>query len=443
MLHCLNLNVPCSKFNYLTLFYMKYIAPVLLLFVLTACQQPEQKSAQLTLVNPAEAGFSAERLARIDTAMNRWVKNGWINGAAGLIAHKGKIVYYQAAGYNDLDTKEALLKDDLFRIASQTKAITSVAVMMLYEEGKFLLDDAVEKYIPAFANATVLNTFNAKDTTYTTVPAKRAITIRDLLTHTSGISYAQIGSPEANAIYAKHHITAGLDVSNDELTDAMNRLGALPLFHQPGERWTYGLNTDLLGRLVEVWSGKTLDEFFSERIFTPLGMKDTYFNVPENKADRLVNFFTQDSAGLKKTNDALGSNMAFPLRKKTYFSGGGGLTSTLYDYALFLQMLLNNGTYNGVRILSASSVRLMTMNQIGDINFGGNHFGLGFLIVTEKESSKMPINVGSYSWGGAFSTIYWVDPKEELVVLFYRQMWGSHSEVENIFKVLVYQAIDN
>lgn len=421
---------------------MRYIAIALLLFLLSSCQQPEQKSAHLTFAKAAEAGFSADRLARIDTAMNRWVKDGWINGAVGFVAHKGKIVYYQAAGYNDLDTKEALLKDDLFRIASQTKAITSVAVMMLHEEGKFLLDDAVEKYIPAFANATVMDKFNGKDTTYTTVPAKRAITIRDLLTHTSGISYAQIGSPEANAIYAKNNITAGLDVSNDKLGDAMDRLGRLPLFHQPGERWTYGLNTDLLGRLVEVWSGKTLDEFFNERIFTPLGMKDTYFNVPEDKADRLVNFFVQDSTGLTKANDVLGSSMAFPLRKKTYFSGGGGLTSTIYDYAVFLQMLLNKGTYNGVKILSPASVRLMTMNQIGDINFGDSHFGLGFSIVTEKGSSKMPMNVGSYSWGGAFSTIYWVDPKEELVVLFYRQMWGEHNEVENMFKVLVYQAIE-
>jgi CubicO group peptidase (beta-lactamase class C family) len=231
-------------------------------------------------------------------------------------------------------------------------------------------------------------------------------------------------------------------VSNDELADAMNRLGTLPLFHQPGEKWTYGLNTDLLGRLVEVWSGKTLDEFFSERIFTPLGMKDTYFNVPDDKAARLVNFFQEDSTGLKKANDALGSTMGFPLRKKTYFSGGAGLTSTIYDYAIFLQMLLNKGSYNGVTILSPSSVRLMTMNQIGDVNFGDDHFGLGFSIVTEKSSSKMPLNTGTYGWGGAFSTIYWVDPQEELVVLFYRQMWGSHNEIEDIFKVLVYQAIE-
>lgn len=421
---------------------MRYFASGLLLFLITACQSPEQTSAQLTEVKPAEAGFSAERLARIDTAMNRWVNDGWINGAVGFVARRGKIVYYHAAGYNDPDTKEALLKDDLFRIASQTKAITSVAVMMLHEEGKFLLDDAVEKYLPAFANAAVLDKFNAKDTTYSTVPARRPITIRDLLTHTSGISYAQIGSFEANAIYAKNKITAGLDVSGDELADAMNRLGTLPLFHQPGEKWTYGLNTDLLGRLVEVWSGQTLDAFFSERIFKPLGMKDTYFNVPEDKADRLVNFFVQDSTGLRKTKDALGSNMGFPLRKKTYFSGGGGLTSTIYDYAIFLQMLLNKGTYNGVRILSPGSVRLMTMNQIGDISFGENEFGLGFSIVTEKGSSRMPNNAGTYSWGGAFSTIYWVDPKEEMVALFYRQMWGAHSEVESMFKVLVYQAID-
>jgi CubicO group peptidase (beta-lactamase class C family) len=376
--------------------------------------------------------------------MSDWVKKGWINGAVGYIARDGKIVYYKASGYNNLETKEKLKEDGIFRIASQTKAITSVAVMMLWEEGKFLLDEPVSKYIPAFANATVLDKYNPKDTTYTTIPAKRAITIRDLLTHTSGIDYAQIGSPSMQAIYAKHNITAGLDVSGDKLSDAMTRLGSLPLVHQPGEKWTYGLNIDLLGYLVEIWSGMTLDEFFSTRIFQPLGMKDTYFNVPEDKATRLVNFFLEDSTGLKSQSNVLGGNMAFPLRKKEYFSGGGGLSSTIYDYALFLQMLLNGGELNGTRLLSRNTVRMMTMNQIGELNLGENKFGLGFEIVSEKGSAQFPHNIGSYSWGGAFSTTYWVDPKEKMVVLLYRQMWGQHgADVDQTFKVLVYQALND
>ena len=424
---------------------MKRFIPILLslLLIFSCSTQTEKKSKAISQTAPESAGFSSQRLARLDSTMNDWVSKGWINGAVGLVIRHGKIAYYKAKGYNDLETKTPLDKEAIFRIASQTKAITSVAVMMLYEEGKFLLEDPVSKFIPSFANANVLDKFNDKDTTYTTLPAKRQITIRDLLTHTSGLGYATIGSKEANSIYAKNNITAGLDVSNDELSAAMTRLGSLPLMHQPGERWTYGLNTDLLGYLVEVWSGMTLEDFFTERIFKPLGMKDTYFNVPQEKANRLVNFFMEDSTGLKKQQKVLGGDMSFPLRKKTYFSGGGGLSSTIYDYAIFLQMMLNSGEYNGTRLLSRNTVRLMTMNQIGDLNLDENKFGLGFGVVTEKGSSLLPHQAGTYWWGGAFATIYWVDPKEDMVVLLYRQMWGSHSDVEDKFKALVYQAIND
>ncbi|MCE7862598.1 MAG: class A beta-lactamase-related serine hydrolase [Bacteroidetes bacterium CHB5] len=417
----------------------------LFLLVFVSCQQPVETKKILTPAQPESIGMSTARLARLDSTFTKWVDAGWMNGALAFIARDGKIVYHKATGYNNIETKEPLKPDGIYRIASQTKAITSVAVMMLWEEGKFLLDDPISKYIPAFANQTVLDTFIAKDTTYTTNPAKRQATIRDLLTHTSGIGYAQIGSLEANAIYAKNNITAGLYVSGDGLEDAMNRLGPLPLMHQPGAQWTYGLNTDLLGRLVEVWSGKTLDAFFTERIFKPLGMHDTYFNLPAEKASRLVNFYQEDSTGLKLQSKVFGVlDMSYPLKEKTYFSGGGGLSSTIYDYAIFLQMLLNGGEYNGVRILSRNTVRLMTMNQIGDLNLGVNKFGLGFEIVSEKGSAQLPHNIGTFSWGGAFSTTYWVDPKEKLVVLLYRQMWGQHgADVDQTFKVQVYQALND
>ena len=299
--------------------------------------------------------------------------------------------------------------------------------MMLWEEGKFSLEDPVSKFIPSFANQKVLDKFNAKDTTYTTIPAKRQVTVRDLLSHISGISYATIGTPEANAIYAKNKITAGLDVMDDKLSAAMTRLGELPLIHQPGEKWSYGLNTDLLGYLVEIWSGMSLDGFFSKRIFQPLGMNDTHFNLPQEKSTRLVNFFTEDSTGMKKTEKAFGQlDMSYPLHKKEYFSGGGGLSSTIYDYAVFLQMLLNGGEYNGTRLLAHNTVRMMTMNQIGELSLGEDKFGLGFGIVTENGSRLSPRQAGSYAWGGAFSTSYWVDPKENMVVLIYRQMWGTN-----------------
>jgi CubicO group peptidase (beta-lactamase class C family) len=423
----------------------RYSLPLILLVIFSCCTQTEKKSKVVTEGTPESAGFSSERLARLDNTMNDWVNKGWMNGAVGLVIRNGKIAYYKSVGFNDLETKTALDKKGIFRIASQTKAITSVAVMMLYEEGKFLLEDPVSKYIPAFADAKVLDKFNEKDTTYTTIPARRQITVRDLLNHTSGIDYATIGSPAANAIYAKNNITAGLDVNDSKLSDAMIRLGGLPLFHQPGEKWTYGLNIDLLGYLVEIWSGMSLDEFFTTRIFTPLGMNDTYFNVPDEKALRLVNFFQEDSTGLKIQNKAFGQlDMNFPLRKKEYFSGGGGLSSTIYDYGIFLQMMLNGGEYNGMRLLSRNTVRMMTMNQIGDLNLGEDKFGLGFAIVSGKGSSMHPHQEGTYSWGGAFSTAYWVDPKEKMVVLLYRQMWGSHDdEINPKFKILVYQALND
>jgi CubicO group peptidase (beta-lactamase class C family) len=366
------------------------------------------------------------------------------------IARKGKIVYYKAYGYNDMVTKAPLPKNDIFRIASQTKAITSVAVMMLWEEGKFGLDDPVSMYIPSFAHQGVLATFNWKDTTYTTVPAKRPITIRDLITHTSGLGYPAIGTPEANALYAKDAMTGGVGVKQQSLADAMNRLGKLPLLFQPGEKWMYGLGHDVLGYLVQVWSGMSLEEFFTKRIFRPLGMNDTYFNVPASKASRLVNFFVEDSSGLHRQDKSFGGalDMNFPLQHTDYFSGGGGLSSTISDYAIFLQMLLNGGEYNGVRLLSRNTVRMMTMNQIGDlvINIGGDDYkwGLGVSIETEKASRLIPSQAGSYGWGGVFSTVYWVDPKEDMVVLLYMQIWGPHvADAQKQFKPLVYQGIDD
>jgi CubicO group peptidase (beta-lactamase class C family) len=425
---------------------IRYLIALVVLFSPLACQSPAEKTPRvLTETTPEAGGFSSERLARLDTSMNAWVKNQWVNGSVVLIARRGKIVFHKAYGYNDLDANTPLDKDGIFRIASQTKAITTAAVMMLWEEGKFGLDDPVSLYIPSFADQKVMASFNARDTTYTTVPAKRPSTIRDLLTHTSGLGYPWIGTPEANAIYAKARISGGLGEKDQKLSDAMSRLGTLPLIYQPGEKWMYGANTDVLGYLVEIWSGMTLEEFFTTRIFQPLGMNDTYFNVPSGKASKLVNFFQEDSTGIKKQNVAFGAlDMNFPLEPHTYFSGGGGLSSTIKDYAVFLQMLLNGGEYNGVRLLSHNSVRLMTMNQIGDLSVGENKFGFGFAIITDEGSRLGPSQTGTYSWGGAFSTSYFVDPNEEMVVLIYRQMWGSKiADTDRMFKPLVYQAIND
>ncbi len=423
----------------------------LILLVVIVLQYAIVAAQQIIPVPTAEAaGFSTERLKRLDREMNEWVQKGWMSGGVAMIIRNGKIAYYKAAGYSNLETKKPMQKDDIFRIASQTKAITSVAIMILFEEGKLLLDDAVSKYIPAFKKQQVLDKFNLADTTYTTVPAKKEITIRELLTHTSGLGYAQIGSREANAIYAKHSLTAGIGIKNDNLLDAMNRLAKLPLMHQPGERWTYGLNNDLLGCLVEVISGMTLNDFFKQRIFEPLGMKDTYFMVPKEKAARLVTMYREDSTGKlyqSHSNVLNGKDVTpeYALEPSTYYSGGAGLSSTIYDYAVFLQMLLNDGKYNGKRILSRNSVRMMTTNQIGDVPFrAGDTFGLGFSVITEKGSGRTPAQAGTYSWGGAFATSYWVDPKEKIVLLFYRQLQSTtKGEVVEKLRALTYQALND
>ncbi|RYZ29726.1 MAG: class A beta-lactamase-related serine hydrolase [Chitinophagaceae bacterium] len=430
---------------------MKKVLFCIHLFLLVSLAVDAQKKPikLLSVTTPESVGMSTERLQRLDTMLNGWVNRGRTNGAVALLLRDGKIVYHKAFGFDDEEKKVPLRTDNIFRIASQTKAITSVAVMLLYEEGKLLLDDPVSRYIPEFAKPVVLDKFNAQDSSYTTVPAKTEITIRHLLTHTSGIGYAQIGSRESNAIYAKANLTSGIGSEpGHTLKGDIPRLAKLPLMHQPGDRWTYGLSTDVLGYLVEVVSGMNLDQFFRSKIFEPLGMKDTYFNVPAEKQNRVVSLYLEAGGKLQKAKPVVNVNgnflIDYPKTGTTYFSGGAGLSSTALDYGIFLQMLLNGGDYNGKRILSPNSVRMMTMNQIGDVGFGVNKFGLGFGITTGKGSSILPTQEGTYEWGGAFSTLYWVDPKEKLVGILYRQLWGTtHGDAPNRFKVMVYSALND
>jgi CubicO group peptidase (beta-lactamase class C family) len=268
------------------------------------------------------------------------------------------------------------------------------------------------------------------------------VTIRDLLTHTSGIDYAEIGSKNMNAIYAKSGIPMGFVSDKIILGDKIHKLGKLPLVHQPGERFTYGLNVDVLGYLVEILSGESLDNYFHKHIFEPLGMNDTYFYLPPSKYNRLVKVSAED-----KNHHLVNAPAAFvnyPLTEGTYFSGGAGLSSTIKDYATFLQMLLNKGEYNGKRLLARRTVELMTSNQIGDLNLGKDKFGLGFEITTVNGQTRLGISEGSFSWGGYFATTYWADPKERLVcLLFLQQSPFSHSEITDKFRAMVYQAIND
>ena len=380
----------------------------------------------------------------IDRLLEEYTADNRVPGAIALIARDGKIVYRKAFGMDELGNKTPLKPDAIFRIASQTKAITSIGLMLLYDEGKFQLDDPISKYLPAFRNPKVLASFNEKDSSYTTVPAKSEITIRQLFTHTSGISYPSIGSKEAKAIYAKAGIPSGIGTPGGNLAKSMDALGPLPLMHQPGERFTYGLSIDVLGRLIEVLSGQSLDQYLRERLFEPLGMRDTYFYLPTDKQSRLAKLYTEDADKKTVPMPAQGGmSPDYPKAPGTYFSGGAGLSSTIDDYAVFLQMLLNEGEYKGRRYLKPATVRLITSNQIGAVEQGQNKFGLGFSITTAKTAEASGLSEGSYEWGGIFGTTYWVDPKLKIVALLYTQKYPNTTarDLAGKYKLQVRQAV--
>ena len=389
-------------------------------------------------VNPSEA-------KRLDLLLQSYTEAKGVPGIIALVMRDGKVVYRNSFGLADVAGRKPMRLDAIVRIASQTKAITSIGLMLLYDEGKFQLDDPISKYLPAFKNPKVLATFNAQDSSYTTVPAKGEITIRQLFTHTSGISYPMIGTKEARAIYAKAHIPSGIGTPQGLLAKSMDALGPLPLMHQPGERFTYGLSVDVLGRLIEVLAGQPLDQYLRTRLFEPLGMKDTWFYLPNDKQPRLAKLYTEDAA--KKTvpmQPRDGMTPDYPNAKGTYFSGGAGLSSTIDDYAHFLQMMLNNGSYNGRQLLKPATVALITQNQMGDVSQNGNKFGLGFSITTAQNAAKQSFGLseGSYEWGGIFGTTYWVDPSAKLVALIYTQKYpsGTAGDLAGKFKTAVYQS---
>jgi len=410
----------------------------------------KQTPPLLSAATPESAGMNAERLSRLDGVIQSYIDKGAFPGVAAIVVRNGKIVYYKAFGKVDLETNNPLSKDAIYRIASMTKAITSLAVMMLHEEGKIMLDDPISKYIPEFTKPVVLDQFNAEDSSFTTVPAKREISVRHLLTHMSGINYNVIGSDERiRAIYTKAGILDAFTLDDIKIGDNIKKLAKLPLTHQPGEKWTYGLSVDALGYLVEVVSGMTLDQYVQKQIFEPLGIKDTYFYLPDTKASRLVPIYSETKEkGLEKvTTNSLSANPDYPVMgAKRYYSGGGGLSSTAYDYAVFLQMLLNGGVYNGKRLLSRKGVELFTnTNQSGTLYPDPRgYFSLGFSVTNETARATDLGSVGTFGWGGAFSTHYFVDPKEKLSGVLMKQMWPTRfgGELDRKFQLMIYQALE-
>jgi CubicO group peptidase (beta-lactamase class C family) len=430
---------------------MKTWARTLIVPLLVTCASYASYSTATAQQRPAPApatvGVSSERLERLHQGMQAFVDRHEAGGIVTLIARNGKVVDVHASGFQDVENRTPMKTDTIFRIASMSKPITSVAVMMLYEEGKLLLTDPVSKFIPAFKSSVVMGADGA------TTPARRGITIRDLLSHRSGITYGFLNNGPVGNAYRKDGVADGLTVVPTNLADAIDKLAAAPLVSQPGAAWNYSLSTDVLGRVVEVVSGKTFDVFLRERVFTPLGMTDTSFEVADAKWSRVAAAYAPDGAGgirPMKDPESFGNAVFSPgisyKPGKKYFSGGAGLTSTASDYAKFCQMLLDGGAAGSTRLLGPKTIELMTSNHtsdlppVGGLLGAGTAFGLGFQVTTDIAATQTMGSNGIYGWSGIYGTVFWIDPKEKLVAIMMVQRYPG-SPVAAAFRPLVYQAL--
>ena len=401
-------------------------------------------AAPATATGPAVArvsGVSAARLARIDSMLDAAVADRSITGAVGLILRDGRVIYEHATGWADKEGNRRMKPDAIFRIASQSKALTSVAILALVEQGKLSLEDRVSRFVPSFASTTVLDSGMT-----TPVVARRPITIRDLLTHTAGISYGT--DRQVAALYRAKGLGDAMgfgfyfSAQKESICTSIDRLGTLPFVRQPGTAFVYGYNTDILGCVVERASGMPLDEFIRTRITAPLRMTDTHFYLPEAKRARFAAVYMSDSSRQSvRAADGPQGQGDYVDGPRASFSGGAGLLSTAADYARFLQMMLNGGVLDGARILAPRTVDLMTSNQTGTLYAtDGRGFGLGFAVV-ERLGAEGFKSVGSYGWGGAYGSSYTVDPKERLVIVFMIQQIPNASDVASRFTTMVYQAL--
>ena len=393
-------------------------------------------SVPLPLAAPEELGFSSVRLARLGSVMAGEIERRRVPGAVALIARRGRIGYFESFGQRDDAARAPMAKDTIFRIYSMTKPITSVAAMMLWEEGRFLLNDPIAKYLPDLSNLQVA-VEHGKELEF--VPLERPITIQDLLRHTSGLTYEFRGSGPVQKMY----MSSKVDSRSQSSADQVATLGRLPLLHQPGTRWEYGRSTDVVGRLVEALSGQRLSAFFERHILRPLGMVDTAFHVPERHHSRLAEAFANDP-------DTGAAVQLLEVRSAPNFeSGGGGLVSTASDYARFLQMLLNGGTLDGRRLLSRKTIELMTSDHLGpitgapDLLLPGHGFGLGFAVRLHTGIAHVPGSIGQYFWGGLAGTTFWVDPAEQMFALMLIQAPGQRDYYRTLFRDLVYSALDD
>ncbi len=412
-----------------------------LLVTLLSFAQNDKKPQKFIYSRNASSTFDPTRLTILDSAIQRLVDNGTIPHAVTFIAHQGKVIHNKAFGWRDIDNKIVCKKSDIFRMASQTKAITAVAVMTLFEDGKILLDDPIKKYIPEFKNPQVLISFNEKDSSYSTKAADKDITIRHLLTHTSGISY---GNGASRKIYDKSGIPISplLSLDNKNLGDIVKQLASCPLEHNPGEKFTYGMSIDVLGYLIEIVSGMPVDQYLKKKIFEPLGMNNTFFYLPKEYENRMVTLYQKTSFSPLIPNHNI-LFQTFPYAgAKTFFSTGAGLSGTIEDYAKFCQMILNNGEFNGHRILGRKTIEYMCRNQVKDLR-GEIGFGMAFDDFRSQYSHQSIVSENSLRWGGMFGTDYIIDPKENLILIFYINLQPNYTgiDLKVLFHNLVYQAL--
>lgn len=417
----------------------KWLGLVLLLAVASG-------GAQQVLQPPAaeRAGLSSEGLQRLTRLLQDYVKEGQLPGGVTLVARNGTVAYLQPFGYRDREAAAPMREDTIFRIASQTKALVSVGVMMLQEEGRLFITDPVGKYLPEFRETTVA--IAREGGGYEVVNARRSITIRDLLTHTAGVGY---GGGIARDAWEKAGIQGWYFADRDEpIAATVARIAGLPNEAHPGERWVYGYSSDILGVVIERVSGETLEQFLQSRILGPLGMRDTHFYLPASKRDRLAVVYSRRPDGaLERAPDPGGmvGQGAYADGPRKSHSGGAGLLSTARDYGRFLQMLLNGGELEGVRILGRKSIELMTVDHLGGLDYRpGEGFGLGFSVVKDVGARGTPGSVGEWGWGGAYHSTYWVDPREQLIVLHLTQVIpaGGLDDYGRV-RALVYQALVN
>ena len=410
----------------------------------------------LPSASPESVQMSSERLAKLDALVNDYVNKEWVPGGVFLVARHGKVVYKKSFGHRTVDKKNPYQNDDIFRIASMTKAITVASIMQLYEQGKIGIDDPIHYYIQGYKDAQVLDTFNESDSTYTTVPAEKAITIRHLLTHTSGITYGAFNPGKLMAIYEQHEMNAvGLSHETWSTTEFIDRLAKIPLAFQPGEKFLYGLNIDVLGRIIEVVSGVTLSEYFQKNIFTPLGMKDTFFYLPKDRHKRLAPLYSPSKEGgfIMAAASGLAPDIDYPNSKgRDHYAGGGGLSSTADDYAIFIQALLNYGKMNGNRILGRKTIEMMTSDQLAVQNSEGKGiskspgvtFNLGYLLTTDEANGANSKSPGTYEWGGYFNTKFFIDPTEDLIFVGMTQIVPfPHGEFWDRMYAIIYGSIDD